>query len=188
MRFPGRLPGRNVPPVKEYRYDDERNVDGREIPGEPLREIDVSDRPVAVSELSCHGGKRAVETVAGEDEDFRGDHRGRDPYPPVSPLPDAGVENIKHASLDGEPRECVKGLHRSKQPAAFIHASLSCSLSGKRGLIPSFRSMGVQNAKAHGADAEKVIQSLRRGECRRSKIVIMASPKAVGCGLDAIAS
>jgi hypothetical protein len=65
---------------------EERNMDGRQIAGEPCWQVDVGDRTVLGAERLGNIGERTAESVGREDQALRSDHSGRDGRPPVRPV------------------------------------------------------------------------------------------------------
>ncbi len=99
-----------VPSMEEGRQDEQRNVDRREIVGEPIREEDVGDRAASSSEGVGKLGERTAEPVRREDQALAADHRRRHSYTPIRAPREPRVEQIDHARLDREPGQGVDGL------------------------------------------------------------------------------
>ena len=83
--------------MEECCQDDERDVDRRQIVGEPSWEVDVGDRaafsPKGVGKL----GERTAESVRREDQALATDHCRCHRSTPIRPLRESCIEQVDHA-------------------------------------------------------------------------------------------
>ena len=75
--------------MKGHGKDNQRDMDGREVFGQPGWKVDVGDGSCGVSEIACDRGQRAVKTVGGEDQCFQGHEGGCESGSPIRAFPDA---------------------------------------------------------------------------------------------------
>src|ERR1700730_17411696 len=74
-----------VSPMQEQGQDEERGVDGREVAGEPWRQVDIGNRTVLGAKRLGNIGERAAESIGRKDQALPGDHGARDCRAAVSP-------------------------------------------------------------------------------------------------------
>ena len=80
------------PPVEPADEHQQWHMDGRQVPGEPRRQVDVGDRSAGGARTFGQPGEWAPEPVRGEDEAFAGDDRRGGP--PVTAAGRAGPQEV----------------------------------------------------------------------------------------------
>lgn len=101
--------------MQEQGQDEERGVDGREVAGEPWRQVDIGNRTVLGAKRLGNIGERAAESIGRKDQALPGDHGARDCRAAVSPPREPRIQHVGHAGLDGEPGQCVHSLDRHQR-------------------------------------------------------------------------
>lgn len=116
--------------MQGHREDDKGYVDGRQVMGEPSRQVNVGNGPAGITQALRERRQGAAEAVHDEDQGLPAHNCSSHGRPPAGLAAESGIEQIDHAGLDAEPGGCVEGFHRPKGGMTRFHAINTNTASG----------------------------------------------------------